>query len=238
MFIKTFTSRFLKTNTYIAACDNTGKALLIDPGINLDEVQKIVKEKNFTIEGIVNTHTHLDHVLGNYKAKAIFKAPILVHKAESDRLTRVSPGAWAFGRIRVSPLADRLLQDEDAIEIGGLYFEVIHTPGHSPGGICLKYKKRMFTGDTLFQRSIGRTDLKGGDYQTLVSSIKEKLFILSDDIYCYPGHGERTTIGDERMYNIHVRMSPEQIDQISMALLEEMHKRKSESKKAKNEGTK
>jgi len=235
MLIEAFTGRFLKANTYIAACDHTGRALLIDPGLKLNNVRAFVKQKNLSITAIVNTHTHLDHVIGNHKAKKLFGAPVMVHSAERDWIKRVSIGAWLTGHYRVSPPADKILDHGDSIEAGSLSFEVIHTPGHSPGGICLRYKKNIFTGDTLFKGSIGRADLKGGDYNTLVSSIKEKLFILSDDIYCYPGHGPRTTIGDQRMYNIHVRMSPDQIEKLTLALMEETLRRK--SKKIKEEKT-
>jgi glyoxylase-like metal-dependent hydrolase (beta-lactamase superfamily II) len=144
----------------------------------------------------------------------MFNAPLMVHEAEAERLTRVSPGGWITGHWQLSPRADRLLKDGDTIDVGSLKFTVIHTPGHSPGGICLRFKKAIFTGDTLFAGSIGRTDLKGGDYDTLVASIRERLFILFDDVYLYPGHGEKTNIENERKYNIFVRLRPEQIEQL------------------------
>ena len=234
MLIKSFPSRFLKTNTYLAACDLTRNALLIDPGLRLAEVRRTVERENLKIVAIVNTHTHVDHLLGNHRAKALFGAPLMVHEAESKKLTRHSPAAWLRGRLRLSPPPDRTLLNGDILEVGSLRFEVIHTPGHSPGGICLRHKKTMFTGDTLFRGSIGRTDFKDADFDTLAASITEKLFILSDDIFCYPGHGQRTSIGDERRYNIFVRMRPEQMENMMMAMMKRDIEKAAVDKRSQN----
>lgn len=233
MLIKTFPSRFLKTNTYLVACDLTKKALVIDPGFRLGEIRETVNREYLQVVGIVNTHTHIDHILGNHAASAYFHAPLMVHRDESARLLRPSPLAWFRGHWQISPPADRLLEEGDIISVGLLRFEVIHTPGHTPGGICLRYKKAIFTGDTLFQGSIGRTDLRGGDFDTLAHSIKEKLFILSDDIFCYPGHGERTTIGDERRYNLFVRLRPEQVEDLMLDMMKQASRERDDRKKSK-----
>lgn len=214
MLLKKYSSRFLKTNTYLVACDLTKKAMIIDPGIRSKELEAEVRKNSLHVIAIVNTHTHLDHLLGNHKARTLYGAPVMVHEAEEKRLTRISPAAWITGHSRLSPPADRLLVDGDIIIIGSLEFLVIHTPGHSPGGICLRHKKNIFTGDTLFRGGIGRSDFKGGDYDTLVGSIRDRLFILSDDIFCHPGHGPKTTIEDERKYNIFVKLRPEQIEML------------------------
>jgi hydroxyacylglutathione hydrolase len=216
LLIKSFTSRFFKTNTYLVACDLTKKAAIIDPGRNLVDLTSEVRDRGLEVIAIINTHTHGDHVLGNHKAKELFAAPIFVHETEKDRLPRIGPSAFILGKLRLSPPADQLLNDGDIIEVGSLRFEVIHTPGHTKGSICIRYKKAIFTGDTLFRGTIGMADVKSGAHDRLVESIKERLFILSDDIRCYPGHGKRTTIGDERRYNLFVRLTPEQLEQLLM----------------------
>jgi glyoxylase-like metal-dependent hydrolase (beta-lactamase superfamily II) len=135
------------------------------------------------------------------------------------------------GRAAWSPPADRLLDDGDAIDVGSWSFEVIHTPGHTPGGICLKYKKTLFTGDTLMAGTVGRTDMKYASWNDISASIQDKLFVLSDDIICYPGHGPKTTIERERAGNIFVRHSPETLDRFFF----EMEKRTWQQAKERKE---
>ncbi|MDP8225213.1 MAG: MBL fold metallo-hydrolase [Candidatus Lernaella stagnicola] len=215
MRIDTVESGFFKTNTYLVTDDLSGEALLVDPAGNWRRIEELIRAGGSRVVAIVNTHAHYDHASRNVEAKRLTGAPLMIHEAEAERLSSFSwPSLFFRGRPRLSPPADRLLREGDEVEVGGLRFEVLHTPGHSPGGICLRYKKTIFTGDALFAGAIGRTDLKGGDYDTLITAIKDKLFVLSDDIFLYPGHGPRTTIEVERKHNIFVKLRPEQIDEI------------------------
>lgn len=189
-------------NCYIVACGETRQALVIDPGVPDPWIQSCVMENDLTVVGIVLTHGHLDHIGGVDWVKGWSGAPVAIHEADADCLTSPARnGSLYFGMtVQASP-ADRLLQDGDEVEAGVLRFRVIHTPGHSPGGICLYRPGHLLAGDTLFAGSIGRTDLPGGDYHTLIQSIKERLLTLPPDTAVYPGHGPSTTIGDEKAYN-------------------------------------
>lgn len=221
MLIKTFNKNLLQTNTYLVACDITNEAMIIDPASRLRPLQKEVEERGLKVVAIVITHGHLDHIWRAHAYKKTFNAPLFIHRSDALLLSkRRLLSLVAKGRLRISQPADNLLEDGDVIEVGSLKFEVIHTPGHSPGGICLKYKKTIFSGDTLFAGGIGRTDLKGGNYDTLVNSIKERLFILSDDIQIFPGHGPKTTIGEEQTNNLFVRMRPEEVERLMVKMWE------------------
>ncbi|MEK6589395.1 MAG: MBL fold metallo-hydrolase [Nitrospinota bacterium] len=193
----------LEANCYILGCKNHGKATVIDPGDNSEEILDFIKDKGLKLDCIINTHSHADHVGANGKVKEASGAPILIHKEDSDFLiSEANRELAAFYGVNPSPRADRLLTDGDIIEIcPDISLKVIHTPGHSPGGICLLYDSILFTGDTLFSGSIGRSDLSGGSQDKLINSIKNKLMILDDNIKVFPGHGPSSTIGDEKKYN-------------------------------------
>lgn len=212
-------SGFFKTNTYLVGDEQSGKALLIDPAGDWKKIRTMIQSAGVAVEAIVLTHAHYDHANRVHEARALTGAPLLVHEADAPLLQRKSVLSLVTRwRIKLSPPPDRLLAEGDVVEVGALRFEVIHTPGHTPGGICLRYKKTMFTGDTLFAGSIGRTDLKGGSWPALKASIDNKLFVLSDDIHLYPGHGPKTTIERERKYNIFVKLSPDQMDQLMFGI--------------------
>ncbi len=228
MHIEKVESGFFKTNTYLVVDDLAGEAMLVDPAGNWRQIEAMIRAAGAQVVAIVNTHAHYDHVNRNHEAKRLTGAPLSIHRAEAEKLDRFSVGTLlARQRLQRSPVADRLLDEGDVVEVGALRFEVIHTPGHSPGGICLRHKKHIFTGDAVFAGAIGRTDLKGGDYDTLITSIKDKLFILSDDIFLHPGHGPRTTIKDERKHNLFIKLRPEQIDELLFGIPSKK-KRKSE----------
>ncbi|MCB1152306.1 MBL fold metallo-hydrolase [bacterium] len=239
MRIETFTTGLFKTNAYVVGPEPGQDVLVIDPGWRTRELLAYIRDNGLNVVAIVNTHGHADHTCGNKAVKDATGAPICIHEAEAKRLSRFAVGALLTrGRAHWSPPADRLLKDGDTILVGADSFEVIHTPGHTPGGICLKHKKRLFTGDTLMAGTIGRSDGKGGSWDALSASIMDRLFVLSDDIQVYPGHGPRTTIQRERRSNIFVRHSPEQIEDMLLSAHErrmryEDEKRRQEKEKAK-----
>jgi len=208
-------SGFFKSNSYLVIDELTGQAMLVDPAGDWKRLAALIASSGAKVVAVVNTHGHYDHASRNHEARRLTGAPIMIHEADAHLFTDFSwPSFFLRRRPRLSPPADRLLRDGDEIEIGSLSFEVIHTPGHTPGGICLRHKKHILTGDTVFAGSVGRTDLKGGSWEQLAASIKDKLFILSDDIHLHPGHGPATTIEDERKYNVFVKLRPDQIEEL------------------------
>jgi glyoxylase-like metal-dependent hydrolase (beta-lactamase superfamily II) len=189
-------------NCFIVGCENTKSAVVIDPGDEADKILMSLAESQLTVKYIINTHGHFDHVGANKRMKEATGADILIHQADAFMLAQISSASMAFGlKVEDSPSADRTVADGDTITFGDITFTVIHTPGHSPGGISLVADKMVFVGDSLFAGSIGRTDFPGGDYDTLISSIKTKLFPLGDDVKVYTGHGPATTIGQEKRMN-------------------------------------
>jgi hydroxyacylglutathione hydrolase len=192
----------IQANCFILGDEKTQEAVVIDPG---DEAQRILtglQKQALTLKYIINTHGHFDHVGANKALKEKTGAPILIHRAEAPLLAQLSSSAAVWGmQVDDSPPADRLLEDGDRISFGEITLEVIHTPGHSLGGISLYTPKDLFVGDTLFAGSIGRTDFPGGDYDQLISGVRTRLFVLGDDVRVFPGHGPATTIGQERRYN-------------------------------------
>ena len=159
-------------------------------------------DEKLTVKAIINTHGHFDHVSANKSLKKSTGADLMIHKADAGMLAQLSGSAAAWGlKAEDSPQPDRLLDDGDVIDIGSLSFKVLHTPGHTPGGISLYVDSAVFVGDTLFAGSIGRTDFPGGDYDTLINAIKTKLFALPGDTAVYTGHMEPTTIEREMKYN-------------------------------------
>jgi len=192
----------LGTNCYIAYCENTKKAVVIDPGGDAARILAAVNREGLAVEAIINTHGHADHVLANTKVKEATGAPIWIHSADADMLGSGARNLSAYmGAPTSCGVADRLLADGDILTIGDFTLKVLHTPGHTPGGISLLGDKAVFVGDTLFAESIGRTDFPGGSYSQLIQSIKNKLMALPDDIKAFPGHGPATTIGWERRQN-------------------------------------
>jgi glyoxylase-like metal-dependent hydrolase (beta-lactamase superfamily II) len=207
MFLKKLVIGELKTNCYLIGCKKTKKVAVIDPGgeDEVDLILNLLQKNNFDLKYIINTHGHIDHIAGNNLLKAKTEALLLIHRLDADMLIDANKNFSSFmGKEICSPLADKLLEEGDEISLGTLSLIVIHTPGHTPGGISLVLNNIVFSGDTLFAGGIGRTDLPGGSSQDLIKSIKEKLLILGDDKIIYPGHGPDSTIGEERKVNPYI----------------------------------
>jgi glyoxylase-like metal-dependent hydrolase (beta-lactamase superfamily II) len=198
-------------NSYVAACSRTGEAVLVDPGGDVERVLGLCQPDGYRITRIFVTHGHIDHVAGAGLAKARTGAPLQIHAGDQGWLAGLPRQAEMFGFEPVEPPAvDHLHADGEAFRVGECQGRVLHTPGHSPGSSCLWFEgeKILFTGDTLFAGSVGRTDLPGGDLAALFTSIKEKLFGLGDDVRFYPGHGPAGLLGDERRANPFVGEEP------------------------------
>lgn len=193
----------LGTNCYVVFDETTKEAAVIDPGGSVEAILAVLRDEKLAVKYIINTHGHADHVLGNMRVKEATGAPILIHEADASMLTsgQRNLSAYIGGSVSCGP-ADTLLKEGDVIKIAaGLELTVIHTAGHTPGGICLLTDSVLFSGDTLFAESIGRTDFPGGSYSQLITNIKNKLLVLDDTVKVLPGHGPETSIGHERKMN-------------------------------------
>jgi glyoxylase-like metal-dependent hydrolase (beta-lactamase superfamily II) len=194
------------TNCYVVWCGETKEAIVIDPGFvrqnETEQVLSLLKKNKLDTKYIVDTHGHPDHICGNGAVKDATGAPILIHKLDANMLSHVKTGAeMLFGFQITSPQADGFLEENDVVGFGGVNLRVLHTPGHSPGSISLLGADCVFSGDTLFAGSIGRVDLPNGSSKDIMKSLKEKLAILPDRFIVYPGHGPKTTIGNEKRIN-------------------------------------
>ena len=208
MILKTLAVGPIQANCFIIGCEAPRAGAVIDPGEDADRILAEVAKADLHIDHIINTHGHFDHVGGNRRLKEVTGAELMIHAEDASMLAQLDRMAGAFGlSAENSPQPDRLLSDGDRIAVGELRLEVLHTPGHSPGGISLHVDGCVFVGDTLFQGSIGRTDFPGGDFDTLLASIRTKLFALDDATTVYTGHGPETTIGREKRANPFVRLS-------------------------------
>jgi len=190
-------------NCYIVGCEETREVAVIDPGGDARYIVNFLKENDLKAIYIINTHGHIDHIGGNRGVKEATGAQILIHEQDAKMLVNpASNFSFLMGTKVTSPAADKFIDEGDTVKIGNtVELQVVHTPGHSLGGICLKTGNIVFVGDTLFQGSIGRTDFPGGSYKQLINSIKDKLLCLDDEVIAYPGHGPATTIGFERQHN-------------------------------------
>ncbi|MBI5892668.1 MAG: MBL fold metallo-hydrolase [Deltaproteobacteria bacterium] len=205
----------LDVNCYIIADEITKDALCIDPGGDVDDIIEVIKNNDLKLKYIVNTHGHFDHIGGNEMLKQKTGARLAIHKDDAALLKDAIEQAAFFGiKSKNSPEPDILLKHGDALKLGNMDVKIIHTPGHTKGGICLfipapagckQGNDTLFTGDTLFADSVGRSDLPGGSFGELISSIKDKLMAFSNDVKVYPGHGPATTIGEERENNSFLR---------------------------------
>lgn len=193
-------------NGYLVAAAGSDEAAFIDPGDEVDELIARAAEERLVVQAILLTHAHLDHITGVAQAKAAFQAPAWLHRDDDFLYGAVEEQGLMFGlRVQTQPPVDRFYEPGQRLTIGGLEISVHLTPGHSPGGVCLEVLEngatQLFVGDTLFAGSIGRTDLPGGDHETLIRAIRTVLFAFPDDTPVHPGHGPSTTIGQERRTN-------------------------------------
>lgn len=187
-----------EANCYIFACARTRQAAVIDPGADFERISSFIEKEELFPKLIINTHGHIDHIGANSR----FGLPICIHKLDAEFLKDPEMNLSAFATIAFEPsFAKRVLEEGDKIQIGDVHLEVMHLPGHTPGGIALVYENIIFTGDTLFKEGIGRTDFPYSDGQALLDSIKKKLMGLDDGTFVFPGHGPTTTIGYERKNN-------------------------------------
>jgi len=192
----------LMANCFICGCSKTKEAVVIDPGGDANTILLSLADSKLKVKYIINTHGHFDHVSANGKMKDATGADILIHPLDAPMLEKLSSNAAFFGvSVENSPPCDQTLEEGDTVSFGDITLKVIHTPGHTPGGISLYTNGIVFVGDTLFSGSIGRTDFPGGDFNTLISSIKTKLFFMKDDIRVFSGHGPETSIGIEKRHN-------------------------------------
>lgn len=202
-----FTFGPFQENTYILS-DETNECIIIDPGCYDDNERSVlvsfINEKKLTPVRLLNTHCHIDHVFGNKFVSETFNIGLEIHKNDLPVLDSLMNVAHLYNlNVEKSPAPKKFLEEGDKIIFGKSSLDILFTPGHSPGSICFvsQVQKFAISGDVLFYGSIGRTDLPGGDHQTLINSIKTKLFPLGDDFTVYSGHGQETTIGFERIHN-------------------------------------
>jgi glyoxylase-like metal-dependent hydrolase (beta-lactamase superfamily II) len=201
---------FMK-NGFVVACEDTREAVLIDPGDEIEALLDAAREHRLQVREILLTHAHLDHVTGVGRAKAVLGVDVWLHRDDLFLYDRAAEQGRMFGiAVDPQPPIDKFYEPRSSLAFGRYTVEVLHTPGHCPGGVCLAIgragsdARELFVGDTLFAGSIGRTDLPGGDYETLIHSIRTVLFAFPDDTPVHSGHGPDTTIGIERRTNPYV----------------------------------
>ncbi|TAK29726.1 MAG: MBL fold metallo-hydrolase [Chloroflexota bacterium] len=203
MILETLTVGAFAVNCYVVGDESTRQGMIVDPGDEPERIMALVRKLDLTITLIVNTHCHADHVGGLAAVKRATQAQFAIHQAEVPVLEHAPASAVMLIGQRMEPLPqpEILLKDGDELTVGNLTFKVMHTPGHTPGGICLLHDDVCLTGDTLFNMGIGRFDFPGGNYNALMKSITQRLLTLPDNTGIYPGHGPHSTIGTEKNYN-------------------------------------
>jgi glyoxylase-like metal-dependent hydrolase (beta-lactamase superfamily II) len=207
MILRSIPVGITMTNCYLVGCEETHQGVVVDPGGHAERILQAIDESGLTVRYVLNTHCHFDHMAANADVLRATGALLALHPAEIP-LLKARGGADLFGvSVTASPMPDLELTPGQVLEVGTLRFEVLHTPGHSPGGVTFYVPSEgaAFDGDVLFAQGVGRTDLPGGDWSTLIRSIREVLFALPDETTLYPGHGPPTTVGREKRSNPWVR---------------------------------
>lgn len=198
MYVKRIPAGVYAANCYILLDEDTKETAVIDPGGDAADLIKAVKELDGNVKYILLTHGHADHTGAAAELKEYFDVPVCINENDEKMIIN---GEFMYGSLTKYGKADLYLKDGDIIKLGDLEIKCIETPGHTPGGICLLVRDALFTGDTLFLGSIGRTDFAGGNYDILIESIKTKLLPLSDEIRVFPGHGPGSTMKNEKLHN-------------------------------------
>jgi len=192
----------MAANCYIIGCEKTAVGAVVDPGAEGGRILKQLERLKLKCKHIILTHGHVDHISALKEVREATGAEVMIHKDDAGMLTSPAQNLSLFmGSMLKFKEADRLLEDGEKIKVGNVTLEVIHTPGHTPGGICLKVGNDLISGDTLFAGSVGRSDFPGGDHNVLINSIKTKLLAFPDETKVYPGHGPASTIGQEKKIN-------------------------------------
>lgn len=208
MKVKKVVVGIFEANCYILWDEKDREAIIVDPGEEGERIIEIIGKYSLKIKSIVNTHTHIDHIGANDFLAEKTGAPLLVHSADVSLLQNAELNLSALtGKDRSFSLPARVLEEGDEIRVGNFSLRVLHTPGHTPGSICLYGDNKLFSGDTLFAGGIGRTDLAGGNAKELQKSIKEKILTLPDEVVVYPGHGPSTVVDKERRCNFFINQS-------------------------------
>jgi hydroxyacylglutathione hydrolase len=209
MFLKQMQVGHMAVFAYLVGDPESGEGLVIDPAANVEGIISTARKNNISIKYIVNTHGHVDHIAGNTEMKNKTGAQIVIHEDDADMLVSTPAMIFRMFGAQQSPPADLTVRDGDHISAGKISLKVIHTPGHSPGGMVLYVPGYVFTGDTLFVEAVGRTDLPGGSWQVMLRSIKDRLCSLPDETEVMPGHNygrmPTSTIAHEKKYNPFLR---------------------------------
>lgn len=198
MELKRIPAGVYAANCYIIMDEETKEALIMDPGGDEEDIIEAADNLGAGVKYIVLTHGHIDHTGAVITLKKRYNVPVYIHAKDEELILKRT---FMFGVLDSSKGADGNLKDGDILTLGNMEVKCIETPGHTPGGVCFLVENNLFTGDTLFSGSIGRTDLTGGDFDTIISSIKEKLMVLDSGVVVYPGHGPSSTIGREKQSN-------------------------------------
>lgn len=196
----------LQCNCSVLSCEKTNEAIIIDPGDEAPRIVKYVKEQNLKVKYVIHTHAHFDHFSGTSGVKTATNATLCLHKEDQMLYQNLPMQGRMFGmQFDPAPPIEKFIENEEVISFGECKVEVIHTPGHSPGSICLKCTfsggEKLFSGDTLFKESVGRSDLWGGNHDQLLTSIKNRILCLEEDLPVFPGHGDETSIWHEKKNN-------------------------------------
>ncbi len=202
MILKQFTAGPYEANNYLLIDESTKKAVLIDASGAFEKVKSLLNENNAILEKILLTHGHFDHIGGCYDFQKNLGTKVLIHKDDAEMVNKMKQQLQMFGMpAQEEPTVEGFIEDGEIIKIGDSQIKAIHTPGHTKGGMCFLVEDKIFSGDTLFLHSVGRTDLYGGDYSELEKSITQKLFTLEGDYTIYPGHGPSTSLDKEKLEN-------------------------------------